>query len=85
MTVAVPELVLLKSSVYLFRGSEVVVTRQLAFGAVVVHENAIRPVPVVLFTVMSTVLPVVAPALMVRFPDGMSVGVGIADGVYCRT
>ena len=85
VTVAVSVLVLLKFSVYLFNGSEVVVTRQLAFGAVVAHENATRPVPVVLFTVIVVLLPVVAPAFTAMFPAGVICGVGIGEGVYCRT
>ena len=75
-------LVLLKFSVYLFSGSLVVVTRQLAFGAVVVHEKAIRPVPVSLATFTVVEFPLVAPAFNVRFPLAVSVGAGIADGVY---
>jgi len=82
VTVAVPVLVLLKFSVYLFSGSLVVVTRQLAFGAVVVHEKAIRPVPVSLATFTVVEFPLVAPAFNVRFPLAVSVGTGIADGVY---
>ena len=84
VTVALAVAELLKSTVYLLIGS-LDVTRQLAFGAVVVQENAARPVPwvVEIFTVV--VFPVVAPAVTVMLPVGISCGVGIPEGKYWRT
>ena len=61
------------------------VTRQLAFGAVVLHENATRPEPVVPVMFMVAVLPVVAPAVTVMPPLGVICGAGTVDGRYCRT
>lgn len=85
VTVTVPVLELLKSSVYLFSGSLEVVTMQLAFGAVVAHEKAILPVSRPLATDTFIVLPDVAPAFTARLPAAVIVGAAIAKGVYCRT
>ena len=82
VTVAVPEV--LKSTVWLFTGS-VEVTTQLAFGAVVVQENATRPVPIVPSISTVVVLPVVAPAVTVIDPLGVSEGAGTVEGRYWRT
>ena len=84
VTVALAELELLKSTVWLLTES-FDVTTQLAFGAFVLHENVTRPEPVVPAMSMVVVLPLVAPAVTVMFPVGVSCGAIIADGRYCRT
>lgn len=84
VTVAIPELELLKSTVYLLTVSAEVTT-QLAFGAVVVQENATRPVPCVVDRSIVVVLPVVAPAVTVMPPTGVICGAGMAEGRYWRT
>ena len=61
------------------------VTAQLAFGAVVLHENVTRPEPVVPAMSRVVVLPLVAPAVTVMFPVAVISGAGTADGRYCRT
>ena len=55
---------------------------QLSFGAVVVHEKATRPVPVVPITWREVVFPLVAPAFTVMFPPAVSSGAGTDDGRY---
>jgi hypothetical protein len=84
VTVAVTDVLLEKSAVYLFTGSAVETT-QLALGAVVVHENATRPEPLGFWTVTVVVLPLVAPATTETVPFGVIIGAGIADGTYWRT
>jgi hypothetical protein len=61
VTVAVALDVLLKSAVY-WSTVSLVVTRQLAVGAVVAQENAVRPVPCVCVMFTVVVFPLVAPA-----------------------
>jgi hypothetical protein len=73
----------LKSALYGLTGS-VVVTRQLAFGAVVAQENAVRPVPCVCVTVTDAEFPLVAPALTDIAAGCESCGT-TDEGTYCRT
>jgi hypothetical protein len=79
---AVP--VVLKSTVCTFTGS-VEVTTQLALGAFVVQENVTLPEPIVPSISMVVVLPLLAPAVTVMFPFGVSDGGETCEGRYCRT
>ena len=84
VTVGLAVPVTVKSTVCTFTGSAEVTT-QLALGAVVVQENVTLPEPIVPSMSMAVVLPVVAPAVTLMFPFGVSCGAGTAEGKYCRT
>jgi hypothetical protein len=84
VTVGLAEPDVLKSTVWLFTGS-FEVTTQLAFGALVVQEKVTRPVPIDPSMSTVVVFPVVAPAVTVIDPLGVSEGAGTCEGKYWRT
>lgn len=83
VTVAVAFDVLLKSAVYWLTVS-LVVTRQLALGAVVAQENSVRPVPCACIRFTVVVFPLVAPAFRLT-AAGWEICGTTDEGTYCRT